>query len=70
MAISIRKYFEPKVEDSLKILAIKINLVNTTNQDQFVYSTQFNVEELEIYLQVMQGSNATKWAKVMEEKLD
>lgn len=57
-------------EDSLKILATKINLANAADYNEFVCSIQFDIEELEIYACAMQGLNAAKWAKIMEEKLD
>lgn len=61
---------EPGHGDPLKILAIRINLANATDQDQFVCSAQFDVEERETYARAMQGPNSTEWAKAMEEELD
>lgn len=57
-------------EDLLRILATRINLINTFDQDQFVYSTQFDVEEPEIYSRVMQDPNSAEWAKAIDEELD
>lgn len=37
----------------MKILVIKINLTNTINQDYFIKSTEFDVEEIEIDSKVM-----------------
>lgn len=39
MIIQIGKYLKPKDEDSLKILVIKINLINATKYYQFICST-------------------------------
>lgn len=61
---------EPGHEDFLKILATRINLANAADQDQFVCSTQFDVEESETYARAMQGPNAAEWAKAMEKELD
>ena len=61
---------EPGHEDPLKILATRINSPNVADQDQFVCSTQFDVEEPETYVRAMQGRNGAKWAKAMEEELD
>lgn len=36
------------------ILAIKINSVNVKNYDQFIYIMQFDIKELETYVQAMQ----------------
>lgn len=69
MAAFTGKYLEPEVMDPLKIFPTKINLINTTNQDQFVCSSEFDVENLETYSRAIQGPNAAKWAKAIEEKL-
>lgn len=61
---------EPMHEDPLRILATKINTANAVDQDQFVCSTQLDVEEPETYAPAMQGPNASEWAKAMEEELD
>ena len=37
------------------ILVTKVNSVNDTNYDQFVCSTQFDIEESKTYIQTMQG---------------
>lgn len=60
MTTQTRKKIEPKHKDPLKILAIRINLVNAADQDQFVSSTQFNIEKLETHAHTMQGLNAAK----------
>lgn len=54
----------------MKILAIQIKLANAVNQNQFVYFTQFSIEELKTYSQVMQDQNSAKQTKAMEEKLN
>ena len=54
----------------MRILETKINLVNVTNQNQFVCSTQFNIEEPETYTCAIQGPNSTEWAKAIEEELN
>lgn len=51
-------------------MTTKINLINVVDYDHFVYSTLFDIEEPETYIHVIQGSNAAKCAKTMEEKLD
>lgn len=51
------------------ILAIKINSMNIKNYDQFVYTTQFYIEELKIYIRTMQELNATQQAKAIREIL-
>ena len=70
MTTQTREETEPGHEDPLKILATRINLANAADQDQFVSSTQFDVEEPETYARAMQGPNAAEWAKAMEEELD
>lgn len=61
---------ESKDEDLLRILATKINLANTINENQFIYYIQFDIEELETYLQAIQDPNVAKWAEVIEKKLN
>ena len=61
---------KPRYEESLKILATMITLANVTDQDQFVCSTQFDIEEPETYACTIQSLNSTKWAKVIEDKLN
>lgn len=70
MTMQTREETEPRHENHLKILETRINLANAVDQNQFVYPTQFDVEESEIYAHVMQGPNTVKWAKAMEKKLD
>ena len=70
MITQTRKKTGPGHEDPLKILATRINLANAVDQDQFVSSTQFDVEEPETYTCAMQGPNTAKWAKAIEEELD
>ena len=61
----------PKEEENpMRILATKINSANAVDYDQFTSSTQFDVEEPEMYSRVMQGPHAAKWARAMEEELD
>lgn len=57
-------------EDPIMILATKINSVNVMNYDQFVYSTQFDIEELEMYAQAMQRLYVAQWTKAIEKELD
>ena len=52
MTMQTREEMGPGHEDSLKILVTTIYLANTADQDQFVYSNQFDVEELEIYIHI------------------
>ena len=40
-------------EDSIMILATKINFINTTNYNQFVYLIQSDIEEPKMYDQAM-----------------
>ena len=61
---------KPGYKDPLRILATRINLANAVDQDQFVCSTQFDVEEPETYSRAMQGPNSAEWAKAMDEELD
>ena len=70
MTTQTREETELEHEDPLKILATRIDSTNAVDQDQFVCSTQFDVEKPETYARAMQGPNATKWAKVMKEELD
>ncbi len=60
----------PNEEDPMVLLATKINSVNASNYDQFVYATQFDTEKPETYGRAMQALHATRWAKAMEEELD
>ena len=57
-------------EDPSVLLATKIHAANAGDLDQFVGSTQFDVEEPETYTRAMQGPNATEWARAMKEELD
>lgn len=61
---------EDEEKDFIRILAIKINLTNVVNHNQFISSTKFDVEEPKTYSREMHRPHATKWAKAMEEKLD
>ena len=51
-----REKTKPGHEDPLKILATRINLANSADQDLFIYSAQFDVKEPETYAHAMQGS--------------
>lgn len=42
------------------ILATNVNAANAADQDQFVYSTQLNIEEPEIYTHAIQSLNAAE----------
>lgn len=53
MIMQTREETESKHKDILKILAIKISLANAANQDQFIYSIQFNIEESDTCAYVM-----------------
>lgn len=44
-------------EDSIILLAIKINIVNARNYNQFLYVMQFDIEEPKTDAQVMQRPN-------------
>lgn len=55
-----KEVMKPEYEDSLRILATMINLANIVNQDQFIYSNQFDIEEPETYSCTMQGPNSAK----------
>lgn len=57
-------------EDPSIVLPTRIHAANAGDLDQFVGSTQFDVEEPETYTKAMQGPNATEWAKAMKEELD
>lgn len=48
---------EPQYKKPLKILISKINLTNNIDQDQFIYSTQFNIKKSETYIYIMQDFN-------------
>lgn len=54
----------------IKILVTKIHSANTSDQDYYVCSTQFDVEEPETYARAMQDLNASQWTQAMEEELD
>ena len=51
---------EPRYKNPLKILVIRINLANTANHNQFIYSIQFNVEKTETYTRAIKVPNAAK----------
>lgn len=51
-------------------MATRLSAANVKNLDPLVSFTQFNIEELEIYIKVMQGPYAAEWAKTMKKKLD
>lgn len=55
--------------DPINILATKIHSANAPDQDHYLCSTQFDVEEHETYARAMQGPNAAQWAQAMEEEL-
>lgn len=56
--------------DPSVLLAKKVHSANAGYFDQFVCSTQFDVEEPETYAKAMQGPNSTECAKAMKEELD
>lgn len=60
----------PYPDDLQIILATRVNVANTVDQDQFACFTQLDVEKPETYACTMQGPNAAKWIKAMEEELD
>lgn len=47
-------------EDLIRILATKISSANIVDYDQFISSTQFDVEEPETYFRAIQGPHAAK----------
>lgn len=53
MVTQTRENLEPEDKDFLGIWVTKINLTNTTPQDQFIYFTQLDIREPEIYSQAM-----------------
>lgn len=57
--------------DPFKILAAKIIAeASAQDQDQFAYSTQFDIEEPETYNRAMSGSYSSQWSRAMREELD
>lgn len=50
---------DPSIDPTV-FLAIKVCLANVGDLDQFVFSTQFDVEEPEIYTKAMQYLNTTQ----------
>lgn len=56
--------------DPIKILVTKIHSANAQDQEHYICSTQFDVEEPQSYARAMQCPNAPLWAQAMEEKLD
>lgn len=60
MAMQTREETEPRHKNSLKILATKINFKNASDHDQFVCSTQFDLEKPEKYTHIMQDPNHAK----------
>lgn len=52
MDTQTRENLEPQNKDLLRILVTRINSANVTDQNQFLCFNQFDVEELETYLQV------------------
>lgn len=56
--------------DTIKIFVTKIHSANAPDQDHYICSIQFDVEEPETYARAMQGPNAPQWTQVMEEELD
>lgn len=57
-------------EDPAVLLASRVYNANAGDLDQFVCSTQLDIEEPETYARAMQGPNTAQWAKAMEEELD
>lgn len=49
-----------QLDDLLMILAIKVNIVNVADQDQFAYFTQLDINESETYTHIMQSPNIVK----------
>lgn len=65
MIMQTRKNIKPIYKDYLKILLIRINLANTTNENKFIYFIQFDIEELKTYTHVIETFNTTKQAKAI-----
>lgn len=61
---------EDPSKDPAIFLVTRVYSANVGDLDQFVYSTQFEVQELKIYTRVMQCLDAIQCAKAMDEKLD
>ena len=53
MTTQTRDKIELGHKDLLKILATRINMANAANQNQFVCSIQFDIEEPETYARIM-----------------
>ena len=56
-----------QAENPLVLLATRLSSANAGDLDQFVCSTQFDIEEPETYTRAMQSAHATEWARAMEE---
>lgn len=54
----------------IRILAIKINLINVINHNQFSNSILFDIKKSEIYVRVMQSSHIVKCTQIIDKKLD
>ena len=61
---------EDPSEDPSVLLATRVCNANAGDLDQFICSTQFDIEEPETYARAMEGPNAREWAKAIEEELD
>lgn len=54
----------------MRILAIKINLANTVDYNQFINSIQFDIKRSEMYFKPIQSPYTAKQVKGIEKKLD
>ena len=54
----------------MMILAIKINLVNAIDYNQFVSIMQFDIKKPKIYSRTIQNPYITQWAKTIEKRLN
>lgn len=59
-----------KLDDPLIILVTRVNIANTADQDEFLHSTQLDIQETETYTSVMQGPNTAESVRAIEEELD
>lgn len=61
---------EHDAKDPLKILASRLLKANAGDPGEFVFATQIDVKEHEIYSRVMSGPHAQQWSQAMKEELD
>lgn len=59
-----------KEKDPIKILAVRIYMINVNNGNYFIYYIQFNIKKSETYIKIMQSVNVSQRLQIIIKESD